>query len=91
MGVVLDRIHMAYMMDTNLVWVMEEVKRTVLLGAVMLVEHIRAMAMITCPVELILVAVHIHLYIQAVIWEVDTYPAVVQDLIIKLSVFTRML
>jgi len=78
-------------MDTNLVWAMEEAKHTVLLGAVKLVEHIQDMAMIICPVGLILVVVRIHLCIQAAVWVVDTYLAVALDLIIKLFVFTRML
>jgi hypothetical protein len=75
---------MAYMMDTNLVWAMEEVKHTVLLGAVKLLEHIQAMPMIICPVGLILVVVLIHLCIQAAVWVVDTYLAVARDLITKL-------
>ena len=75
---------MAYMMDTNLVWAMEEVKHTVLLGAVKLLEHIQAMPMIICPVGLILALVLIHLCIQATVWVVDTYLAVARDLITKL-------
>jgi hypothetical protein len=76
---------MDYMMDTSLEWAlaMEEVKHTVLWGAVKLVEHIQAMEMIICPVGLISEVVLIHLCIQAAAWVVDTYPAVARDLIIK--------
>jgi len=84
MGVVLDKAHMDYMMDTNLVWAMEEVKHTIILGVVKLLEHIQVMPMIICPVGLILVVVLIHLCIQAVVWVVDTYLAVAWDLIAKL-------
>ena len=76
--------HMAYMMDTNLVWAMEEVKHTVLLGAVKLLEHIQAMPMIICPVGLILAVVLIHVCIQAAVWVVDTYLALARDIITKL-------